>query len=67
MPKPVESAIGHVRRRKKMTDATTPALKPTPVFTSKSARQRSYFWPMMSSLEVGFDDGEDMLNVEEEG
>jgi len=42
-PKPVERAMGHARRRKRMTDATTPALKPIPDFTSKSAKQRSYF------------------------
>jgi len=38
-----------------MTDATTPTLKPMPDFTSKSARQRSYFWATISSLEVGFE------------
>jgi len=42
-PKPVERATGHARLRKRMTDATTPTLKPIPDFTSKSAKQRSYF------------------------
>lgn len=42
-PKPVDSATGHVRRRKKMTDATTPTPKPTPALTRRSAKQRSYF------------------------
>jgi len=59
-PNPVVKAIGHVRRRKRMTDAITPTPKPTPALTIKSARQRSYFWETMFSLDVGFD-GEDMV------
>jgi len=30
-PKPVESPMGHVRLRKRMTDATTPTPKPIPL------------------------------------
>lgn len=43
IPKPVESAIGQVRLLKRITDATTPTLSPTPVFTIKSAKHLSYF------------------------
>lgn len=56
IPKPVERAIGHVRLRKRMTDATTPTLKPTPAFTKKSARHLSYFWLTMFSLDDAFSD-----------
>lgn len=55
-PTPVVNATGHARRRKRMTDAATPTLKPTPVLTSISARQRSYFWLTIFSLYDGFDD-----------
>jgi len=56
IPNPVDSPTGHALRRKSMTEATTPILNPTPDLTSKSAKQRSYFWLTISSLEVGFVD-----------
>lgn len=62
-PKPVDSMMGHCRRLKSKTEATTPTLKPMPTLTIVSAKHRSNCLPTTFSLptrDVDEDIGEGM-------
>jgi len=57
-PNPVDSAMGHVLLLKRMTEATTPTLNPTPDLTSKSAKSTTAAWPTFWSKQESVSESE---------